>query len=32
MSVKDEQFAAMLPVVSEEQLAGTLDRIAEAVR
>jgi uncharacterized protein YndB with AHSA1/START domain len=32
MSVKDEQFLSMLPVVSEEQLAGSLDRIAQAVR
>jgi hypothetical protein len=32
MSVKDPQFLEMLPLVSEEQLAGTLDRIAEAVR
>ena len=32
MSVKDPQFLEMLPLVSEEQLAGTLDRLAEAVR
>lgn len=31
MSVKDEQFLAMLPVVSEENLKGSLDKIAEAV-
>jgi hypothetical protein len=32
MSVKDPQFLEMFPLVSEEQLVGTLDRIAEAVR
>lgn len=31
MSVKDPKFVAMFPVVSEEQLAGSLDRIAETV-
>ena len=31
MSVKDPQFEAMFPRVSQEQLAGSLDRIAEAV-
>jgi uncharacterized protein YndB with AHSA1/START domain len=32
MSVKDEEFAAMLPLVSEEQLEQSLDRLAAAVR
>ncbi|GAA1863726.1 hypothetical protein GCM10009836_50090 [Pseudonocardia ailaonensis] len=32
MSVKDEQFLAMLPVVSENQLSASLDRLDEAVR
>ncbi|OJY46823.1 hypothetical protein, partial [Pseudonocardia sp. 73-21] len=31
MSVKDEEFLKMFPLVSEEQLAGTLDRIESAV-
>jgi hypothetical protein len=31
MSVKDPKFLEMFPVVSQEQLAGTLDRIAAAV-
>ena len=31
MSVKDEEFLTMFPLVSEEQLAGTLDRIGSAV-
>jgi hypothetical protein len=31
MSVKDPTFLAMFPVVSQEQLAGSLDRIAAAV-
>lgn len=31
MSVKDPTFLEMLPVVSQEQLAGTLDRIGAAV-
>lgn len=32
MSVKDPKFEAMFPVVSQEQLAGSLDRLADAVR
>lgn len=32
MSVHDPKFAEMLPRVSEEQLTGTLDKIATAVR
>ncbi|MCW0216415.1 MAG: hypothetical protein OJJ54_23955 [Pseudonocardia sp.] len=31
MSVKDPEFLKFFPLVSEEQLAGTLDRLAEAV-
>jgi uncharacterized protein YndB with AHSA1/START domain len=31
MSVKDPKFLEMFPVVSQEQLAGSLDRIAAAV-
>lgn len=31
MSVHDEAFLAMLPIVSEQNLEGTLDRIAAAV-
>lgn len=31
MSVKDEQFLAMLPVVSEDDLKGSLDKIEKAV-
>lgn len=31
MSVKDPKFEAMFPVVSQEQLAGSLDRLAKAV-
>ncbi|MDT7708213.1 MAG: hypothetical protein QOG20_3820 [Pseudonocardiales bacterium] len=31
MSVKDPKFLEMFPLVSQEQLAGTLDRIAAAV-
>lgn len=31
MSVKDEEFLKMFPLVSEEQLAGSLDRIGSAV-
>lgn len=32
MSVKDPQFEKFFPRVSQEQLEGTLDRIADAVR
>lgn len=31
MSVKDEQFLATLPVVSEEHLKGSLDKLSAAV-
>jgi uncharacterized protein YndB with AHSA1/START domain len=31
MSVKDEKFLAMLPVVSEDDLKGSLERIEQAV-
>ena len=31
MSVKDPQFEAMFPVVNEQQLAATLDRLDDAV-
>lgn len=32
MSVKDPKFEAMFPVVSAEQLSGSLDKLATAVR
>lgn len=31
MSVKDPEFLKMLPIVSEDDLKGTLDKISEAV-
>lgn len=32
MSVKDEEFLKMLPIVSEDDLKGTLDKLEEAVK
>ncbi|MDN5861555.1 MAG: SRPBCC family protein, partial [Pseudonocardia sp.] len=31
MSVKDEKFLAMLPIVSEEDMKGSLDKLSESV-